>query len=126
MYNDKDPRSINYKRVYNKEKINYSKLFINLIVFLICTSLIYVFIESFFIVFLILYFAINLKNILLLCIKLYQKFAPISIRSKCRFEPSCSNYMLICLQKFGLIKGLIMGLNRIKRCNVNNGGFDYP
>ena len=67
-----------------------------------------------------------LKRILICVVRIYQRFAPASIRNKCRFEPSCSEYMILSLQKYGLWKGLRKGINRLKRCNANNGGFDYP
>jgi len=57
---------------------------------------------------------------------LYKAFAPMSIRDRCRFEPSCSTYMVICLRKFGCFFGLIKGLLRITRCHYPNGGYDYP
>jgi uncharacterized protein len=45
----------------------------------------------------------------------------------CRFEPSCSRYMIGALQKYGLIKGLSKGIGRILRCHPwNPGGYDPP
>ena len=45
---------------------------------------------------------------------------------KCRFEPSCSQYMILSLQKYGLWKGLAKGIDRLKRCRAKDGGFDEP
>lgn len=70
--------------------------------------------------------ALCLKRILIGLVQIYQRFAPVSIRNRCRFEPSCSQYMILSLQKYGLWKGLKKGINRIRRCNANDGGFDYP
>jgi putative membrane protein insertion efficiency factor len=43
----------------------------------------------------------------------------------CRFTPSCSNYTLQAVQKYGLLKGSWMGAKRILRCNpFNPGGHD--
>lgn len=70
--------------------------------------------------------AINLKRILICLVRIYQRYAPESIRNKCRFEPSCSEYMIMSLSKYGLFKGLIKGIQRLTRCNIHNGGFDYP
>ena len=67
-----------------------------------------------------------LKRILICVVRIYQRFAPASIRNKCRFEPSCSQYMILSLQKYGLWKGLRKGIDRLKRCNANGGGFDDP
>ncbi len=59
-------------------------------------------------------------------VKIYQRFAPKSIREKCRFEPSCSQYMILAIEKYGLIRGVIKGIDRLRRCNVHGGGFDMP
>lgn len=127
-----DPRSINYKRIYNKVKINYKKLtFIMLNYTLLLIILLFYMKDKYNVFYLILFYTIiyifiNLKNIILLSIKIYQRLAPISIREKCRFEPSCSNYMVMSIEKYGLIKGAIKGYLRLRRCNINNGGYDYP
>lgn len=36
------------------------------------------------------------------------------------------NYMIMSLQKYGLIKGLKKGIDRLRRCNINDGDFDLP
>ncbi|MDR2575549.1 MAG: membrane protein insertion efficiency factor YidD [Treponema sp.] len=59
-------------------------------------------------------------------IHLYQKTAPQSLRASCRFEPSCSNYMIMAVEKYGSIKGCFLGLKRFFRCRYPNGGIDYP
>lgn len=43
----------------------------------------------------------------------------------CRFIPSCSNYALEAFRRFGFLKGLILSVKRICRCNpFGKGGFD--
>jgi hypothetical protein len=43
----------------------------------------------------------------------------------CRFFPSCSQYAVIALNQYGLIKGLILAFLRIVKClPFNKGGFD--
>ena len=59
-------------------------------------------------------------------IRTYQHFAPDQIRNRCMYEPSCSDYMLQAIQKYGPIHGLIRGIRRLKRCNSRGGGFDPP
>ena len=66
------------------------------------------------------------KNILLLLIFLYQKYAPASVRNACLFTPSCSEYMRISILKHGVWKGLLSGLKRLRRCHPPNGGIDLP
>lgn len=66
------------------------------------------------------------KNIILLMIFLYQRFAPKTIRAACLFTPSCSEYMRISVQKYGVFKGVKKGFRRLKRCRPPNGGLDEP
>lgn len=67
-----------------------------------------------------------LKRLLIKSIRFYQKTAPTKVRQSCRFEPSCSEYMIAAVNKYGLIKGIAKGNNRLKRCKIPNGGVDYP
>ncbi len=73
---------------------------------------------------LLLYF--TLKHLAIGCILMYKAYAPMDVRRRCRFEPTCSTYMLMAIQKYGLIRGVIKGVKRIHRCKPPNGGVDYP
>lgn len=44
----------------------------------------------------------------------------------CRFQPSCSEYTYQAIEKYGMIKGTIMGSWRILRCNPFNKGGEDP
>jgi putative membrane protein insertion efficiency factor len=57
---------------------------------------------------------------------LYKAFAPLSVRDRCRFEPTCSTYMIMAIQKYGLAIGICRGIRRLLRCKSPNGGIDYP
>lgn len=73
--------------------------------------------------------------IVILAIRLYQKtfsfdhglltiFAPYG---RCRFHPTCSEYAIKAIEKYGLFKGVIKACWRILRCNPwNKGGIDEP
>lgn len=71
-------------------------------------------------------------TVLLLCpfamglVRLYQAVAPLSLRRRCRFVPSCSAYTLMCLRRFGFFLGVWLGLRRIWRCRPPHGGEDEP
>lgn len=43
----------------------------------------------------------------------------------CRYSPTCSDYMIGVVERFGAVKGLWLGLKRIIRCHpFSKGGFD--
>jgi uncharacterized protein len=45
----------------------------------------------------------------------------------CKFHPSCSEYALGALRKYGLLKGSALSVWRVLRCNPwSHGGVDYP
>lgn len=60
------------------------------------------------------------------CVLAYKAFAPERVRGRCRFEPSCSTYMILAIKKYGLFIGLFKGIRRIMRCKPPNGGTDFP
>ena len=65
-----------------------------------------------------------MKNLLIKLIKLYQK-VPGKFHYSCKFYPTCSNYMLEAITKYGSVKGLYLGIKRIIRCNpFSKGGYD--
>lgn len=66
------------------------------------------------------------KKIVIFIIRLYQRYAPYEVRSTCLFVPNCSEYMVLAIEKYGLIKGIRMGLARFNRCKPPYGGVDYP
>lgn len=66
-----------------------------------------------------------LKIILIKIIKFYRKYISILKKPCCRFYPTCSQYALEAIVKYGAIKGGIMAIKRIIRCNpFNPGGYD--
>lgn len=69
---------------------------------------------------------INLRKILIQLVYIYQRYAPDRVRLACRFIPSCSEYMILSINKYGAIRGTIKGIKRIIRCRTPNGGIDFP
>ena len=53
----------------------------------------------------------------ILLIKFYRKFISPFIPNRCRYVPSCSQYALTSLQRFGLLKGGWLAIKRICRCH---------
>ena len=69
---------------------------------------------------------VMLKPFVIGVVLTYKAFAPKKMRDRCRFEPTCSTYMIMAINKYGLCKGFIKGVKRICRCKPPNGGIDYP
>jgi putative membrane protein insertion efficiency factor len=69
-------------------------------------------------------------SVLILAIRLYQvTLGPLLAAGGpvCRFEPSCSRYMIGALREYGLFKGLAKGIARVLRCHPwHPGGYDPP
>ncbi len=65
-------------------------------------------------------------SILLGLIRVYQLLlSPLLGPSKCRYVPTCSEYAREALQKYGIVKGLWLGIKRIARCAPWGGhGYD--
>ena len=58
-------------------------------------------------------------------IRIYQLVLSPLLPASCRFTPTCSDYTLEALRKYGLIKGGWLGIKRIVRCNPWGGsGYD--
>lgn len=64
-----------------------------------------------------------MKKILIFFIKLYQ-VTPLHCHTMCRFNPTCSQYMIDAVNKYGVIKGIKLGLKRLKKCHPK-GDFGY-
>jgi len=68
-----------------------------------------------------------MKKLVLMLLRLYKKYlSPSNWGLKtCRFEPSCSQYTYQAIEKYGILKGVRMGLWRVVRCNPwAKGGMD--
>ena len=65
-----------------------------------------------------------MKYVAILLIRLYQKI-PGGWHNYCRFRPTCSEYAIGCLKEFGFVKGVILSIKRVIRCNPKSkGGYD--
>ncbi len=66
-----------------------------------------------------------MKGIALGAIRLYQRLVSPFLPPACRFEPTCSEYALQAIEKWGVGKGCLLGLRRVVRCHPwNPGGLD--
>ena len=68
-----------------------------------------------------------MKSVFIFIIRIYQKFISPLKAPCCRFYPSCSEYAVLAVKKYGVLKGGIKAIFRILRCNpFSKGGIDYP
>lgn len=65
------------------------------------------------------------RKIGIFLIKLYQKTTR-WMPPSCRYTPSCSQYTLVAIERYGLLKGSWMGLKRIARCHPFHPGGEDP
>jgi putative membrane protein insertion efficiency factor len=65
------------------------------------------------------------KKLVFLLIRFYQVSISPLFPGACRFHPTCSQYMMEAVQKYGIFKGIWLGMKRIGRCHPFGGsGFD--
>jgi putative membrane protein insertion efficiency factor len=67
------------------------------------------------------------SNLLIVAARVYQWTLSPFIGRHCRFEPTCSNYFIQAVEKYGAIRGSWRGICRIARCHpFHPGGYDPP
>ncbi|MDD4047756.1 MAG: membrane protein insertion efficiency factor YidD [Clostridia bacterium] len=66
-----------------------------------------------------------LNKIFIVIIRFYQKYISPLKGATCRFYPTCSQYAIEAIEKYGLFKGIILSIKRILKCNpYHPGGYD--
>jgi putative membrane protein insertion efficiency factor len=66
-----------------------------------------------------------MKSFILLLLRGYKRFISPWLGPRCRFHPSCSSYTSEAVLRFGVVRGLWLGLRRIGRCQpLFEGGPD--
>ena len=66
-----------------------------------------------------------MKRVLLALIRLYQRAISPHLPPACRYHPTCSQYALTAITRFGALRGGWMSAKRILRCNpFSKGGYD--
>ena len=69
-----------------------------------------------------------MKKIFILLVKIYKRtLSPVLsfFGVHCKYYPTCSDYMIQAVEKYGFFKGFFLGFKRILRCNpFSKGGYD--
>jgi uncharacterized protein len=67
----------------------------------------------------------SLKSASIGLIQIYRRYLSPMLPPSCRYTPSCSLYTLQAIEKYGVVKGVSMGVLRVLRCHpFARGGFD--
>ena len=67
----------------------------------------------------------NVKHILIALVKFYRKYISPLTPPTCRYVPTCSQYALEALEKYGALKGGWLAVKRICRCHPFHKGHDF-
>jgi putative membrane protein insertion efficiency factor len=60
-------------------------------------------------------------------VRCYQRVLSPFLGRQCRFDPTCSNYFIGAVRKYGAVRGSLRGIRRILRCHPGHpGGYDPP
>ncbi len=65
------------------------------------------------------------KRILISLVRMYQLLLSPLFGASCRFQPTCSHYMIESIDRFGVLHGTWLGIKRLSRCHPwHKGGLD--
>jgi putative membrane protein insertion efficiency factor len=66
-----------------------------------------------------------MRRLAMVTIRVYQLAISPLLGPCCRFHPSCSRYMYTAIQRFGVFRGMWLGMKRVGRCHpFHEGGYD--
>jgi putative membrane protein insertion efficiency factor len=65
------------------------------------------------------------KSLALAPIRVYQRWISPVLPRRCRYHPTCSAYAVQAIERFGILRGLVLATWRVLRCNpFSHGGYD--
>lgn len=66
-----------------------------------------------------------MRALTLATLRIYKRWISPMVPSGCRYYPTCSEYMMQAVERYGVLRGVWMGVRRIARCHpFHEGGFD--
>ena len=66
-----------------------------------------------------------MQKLIVQALHFYKRWISPALPSACRFYPTCSEYMRESIEKYGVVRGIALGLKRLSRCHpFHAGGFD--
>jgi putative membrane protein insertion efficiency factor len=66
-----------------------------------------------------------MQTLLIAVLRVYKRLISPLLPSACRFYPTCSEYMMEAVERYGAARGVWLGLKRLARCHpFHEGGVD--
>lgn len=66
-----------------------------------------------------------MRELVITSLRFYKRWISPVLPSACRFYPTCSEYMLQAVERYGVVRGVGLGLRRLLRCHpFHAGGID--
>ena len=66
------------------------------------------------------------RAILVAPVRFYQRAISPALPQRCKYHPSCSQYAVTAIRRFGILRGLVLTAWRLLRCNPwSHGGVDF-
>jgi uncharacterized protein len=67
-----------------------------------------------------------LRTVLLAPVRLYQRAVSPALPARCKYHPTCSQYAVDAVRRYGVLRGVVLAAWRLLRCNPwSHGGVDY-
>jgi hypothetical protein len=67
------------------------------------------------------------KVVVLAPLRFYRRFISPALAPRCKYHPSCSAYAVQAIERYGILRGLVLATWRVLRCNpFSHGGYDPP
>ena len=67
------------------------------------------------------------RSLVVAPVRLYQRAISPALPPRCKYHPSCSQYAITAIRRFGILRGLVLTAWRLLRCNPwSHGGVDFP
>ena len=68
----------------------------------------------------------SVRWLLVAPIRLYQRAISPALPSRCKYHPSCSEYAVDAVRRYGVVRGVVLAGWRLLRCNPwSHGGVDF-
>jgi uncharacterized protein len=68
----------------------------------------------------------TLRAVAIAPVRFYQRFVSPVLPRRCKYHPSCSQYAVDAVRRFGILRGVVLAAWRLLRCNpLSDGGVDF-